>query len=313
MNSANGEPQSDNQPEGADAAGRPAWVSDELFPFTSRFLEIDGHRLHYVDEGPRSDRPTLLMLHGNPTWSFLFRHLISGLSGDIRCVAVDYPGFGLSAAAAGYGFRPEEHARVVESFVDRLGLASYVPVVGDWGGPIGLWVAGRRPDRVAGLVIGNTFAWPVTGDRHFEVFSALLGGPLGRLAIRYGNVFVTRVMPRLHVRSRLTDAEMEHYRRPFATRDSRRPTSVFPRCITSSAQFLAEVEQGLQRLSETPALIVWGDRDPAFRPSERERFERVLSDHTTIELPGAGHYLPEEAPDEIVAAIRRWPGVSASP
>ena len=88
---------------------RPTWVDDELYPFRSRFVEIDGHVLHYVDEG---EGPTLLLYHGNPTWSFLYRDVVAGLCDRFRCVAFDYPGFGLSSAAAGYGFTVAEHADV---------------------------------------------------------------------------------------------------------------------------------------------------------------------------------------------------------
>ena len=94
-----------------DANGRPKWVSAALFPYESHFIDVEGCRVHYVDEG---DGPVLLLLHGNPTWSFLYRHLIGGLRDRFRCIAVDLPGFGLSRAAPGYGFTPAEHAGVVE-------------------------------------------------------------------------------------------------------------------------------------------------------------------------------------------------------
>lgn len=125
-------------------SGRPDWLSDELFPYESRFLELDGCRLHYVDEGRG---PILLLLPGNPTWSFLYRHLVVRLRHRFRCVAVDYPGFGLSSSRPGYGFTPAEHAAVVEQVVAELGLDSFTPVVHDWGGPIGLAVASRHSER----------------------------------------------------------------------------------------------------------------------------------------------------------------------
>jgi hypothetical protein len=104
---------------------RPAWVNDELFPFESRFVEIDGALVHHIDEG---EGPVFLGLHGNPTWSFLYRHIVQGLEGQFRCLALDYPGFGLSTAPAGYRYTVAEHARVVESFIERLGLST----AGSW-------------------------------------------------------------------------------------------------------------------------------------------------------------------------------------
>ena len=157
-------------------SGPPAWLDTSLFPFRSRFLEVDGCRVHYVDEG---DGPPLLLLHGNPTWSFLYRDIVRGLRGRFRCIALDYPGFGLSAAREGYEFTPAEHADVVEQFLLALDLSDVTIMVQDWGGPIGLGLASRHPGRFRALVIGNTWAWPVNGEPTFERFSRLMGGPVG--------------------------------------------------------------------------------------------------------------------------------------
>lgn len=273
------------------------------FPYASRFVEIAGARVHYVDEGAG---PVLLMLHGNPTWSFVFRHLIAGLRDYFRCIAVDLPGFGRSVAAPGYGFLPEEHAHVIADFVDALALERYTPVVQDWGGPIGLHVAAREPARIERLVIGNTWCWPVNGDFHFEAFSRTMGGPLGRVAIRRANAFVNAFMPAGVKRHRLEPSVLEAYRRPLATPDARMPSWIFPREIVKSRRFLAACEAALPALATTEALIVWGDADVAFRAKERERWETILPHHCTVVLRGAGHYIWEDAPDEIVAAIRAW-------
>ena len=135
---------------------RPAWVPEDLYPFESRHAEVDGSRVHYVDEG---GGPPLLLLHGNPTWSFLYREIVLGLRDRFRCIALDLPGFGLSTAAPGYGFTPAEHADVVERFVLTLDLNDAAMMVQDWGGPIGFAVATRHPDRFSGFVVGNTWAF----------------------------------------------------------------------------------------------------------------------------------------------------------
>lgn len=293
------------EPERSTVADRPGWVDPAHFPFTSRYLDVAGCRLHYVDEG---DGPVLLLLHGNPTWSFLYRHLIPALRDEFRCIALDYPGFGLSTAPPGYGSTPEEHAGVVAGFVEHLDLSGYVPFLHDWGGPIGLSVAARAPERVAGLVIGNTFAWPVTGVWHFEWFSRLFGGALGRVGIRYGNAFVNLLLRAGTRRRRLSRAEMAHYRRALPTPRAREVTWVLPRAMRASEAFLAEVDAGLSGLAHLPALIVWGEADIAFREAERRRFQDVFGRHRVVELAGAGHYIQEDAPDEIAAAVRTWWG-----
>lgn len=120
------------------------WLSKHLYPFTHRHVDVDGTRVHYVDEG--EGRP-LLFVHTNPDYSFLFRQQIQALQADYRCLAVDLPGFGLSTAGRGYGFTPAEHATVVARFAARLDVRDAVLVVHDWGGPIGLEAAATAPDR----------------------------------------------------------------------------------------------------------------------------------------------------------------------
>jgi haloalkane dehalogenase len=287
----------------ASASVAPSWLPRELFPYESRFVEIEGHRLHYVDEG---SGPTLLLFHGNPTWSFLYRDIIARLRPRFRCVAVDYPGFGLSRAADNYDFLPASHARVVDGFVRAIGLAEFAVMVQDWGGPIGLWVAAQHAAQVRGLVIGNTWAWPIDGDPHFERFSKLAGGRVAAFAVRHFNAFVNVMMPMGVQRGKLDPRAMAAYRGPFPTKDSRAPTNVFPREIRGSSAFLGDVQTGLAALAAKPALILWGDRDDAFREQERQRFETVFPNHRTVILRGAGHYIQEDAPAEIAEAIAQW-------
>jgi haloalkane dehalogenase len=285
-------------------AVRPVWVDEQLFPFESRFVDVAGARVHYVDEG---DGPVFIGLHGNPTWSFLYRHIVQGLKDRFRCIALDYPGFGLSAAPPGYGYTIAEHARIVEGFVEHLGLDDVTLMVQDWGGPIGFWVATRQPERFRAFVIGNTWAWPLTGDRRAEWFSKILGSAVpGGLLVRRADIFTNVFMQAGSRRRGLTPAERAMYKRPHPTPESRLPVHVMPREILGAHRLLADVERGLDRLADKPALIVWGDKDPAFREPIRLRWERTFPNHRTEILHGASHYIQEDAPDEIVAAVRAW-------
>jgi haloalkane dehalogenase len=278
------------------------WIPRDLYPFESRYAEVAGARVHYVDEG---SGPPLLLLHGNPTWSFLYRDLIEGLRDRFRCIAPDYPGFGLSEAPPGYSFTPAEHAHVIEQFLAQLDLREVTMMVQDWGGPIGFAAATRHPDRFAAFVIANTWAWPKS-DLGTQVFSRFLGGPIGKRLILRRNFFVERIVPAGVRRKKLSERVMNAYRGPFPTPESRRPTHVFPREILASRPFLAEVADRLPALGERPALIVWPTKDVAFRAPERERWEKVFPDHSTVTLEGAGHYAQEDAGEEIVAAIGNW-------
>jgi haloalkane dehalogenase len=278
------------------------WIPKQLYPFDDHYADVEGARVHYVDEG---DGPPLLLLHGNPTWSFLWRDVIKGLSDRYRCIAPDHPGFGLSQAPAGYGFTPAEHARVLERLVLELDLRDATLLVQDWGGPIGFSVATRQPDRFKAFVVGNTWAWPKS-DPGTQIFSRFLGGPIGRRMIVGRNFFVEKIIPGGVRRKKLSDEVMNAYRGPFATKQSRLPMWVFPREILGSRDFLAEIERGLPSVSDRPALIVWPTKDVAFKEPERKRWEQIFTNHKTVLIDGAGHYVPEDAPEEIVAAVRDW-------
>lgn len=277
-------------------------VDPALFPYPPHYLELEnGAKIHYVDEG---DGPVLLLLHGNPTWSFLYRHLIVELKRDFRVVAPDYPGFGLSTAPRRYGFTAGEQAASMIEFVQKLGLQEVTLMVQDWRGPIGFAIAEREPERIHGFIIGNTWAWPLERTGH-KVFSKLMGGWPGQFAAWCCNgvvrFFLSKGMER-----ELSDAELNMYLAPFEARASRVPTHIFPAQLWDANDFLKPVYAGLPALSGHPALIVWGLEDFAFREPERTRFESLFPEHRTLLLEHAGHFIQEDAPEEIVAAIRDW-------
>lgn len=281
---------------------RPDWVDDELFPFESRFLDIDGHTVHYVDEGVG---PTLLFLHGNPTWSFVYRDVIKQLRGDFRCMAVDYPGFGLSVATPGYGHLPAEHAHVITRFIDELSISGATLVVHDWGGPIGLSALAARPAAFERLVLGNTSAWPADALA-VKIMSHVMGGPLGSLLIRHFNLFVNAMIPAGHRLRKPSGPEMAHYRRALASPQRRDASAIFPRQITASREFLAGVESALPAFSALPTLLIWGGADFAFGADELRRFTDTFVDHHVELIEGAGHFVQSDAPAEFAAAIRNW-------
>ena len=284
---------------------RPGWVDDELYPFADRWEEVEGADVHFIDEG--SGTP-ILMVHGNPTWSFLYRDIVKELRDDFRCVAVDLPGFGLSGAPEGFGFRAAEHARVLAALIERLDLRDYILMGQDWGGPIGLAAAGRQPDRVAGLVLGNTFAWSMGGHRPVSyLWSLSIGGIPGRYVVEHLNAFVEVAMRLGARRNRPSGRVLEHYRRPFPTAASRRPTWVFAREVTGAGDFLEdEAHAALRALADRPALLPWGDGDPVLPASERDRMASELRHARVHPLRGAGHFIQEDAPGEIAAAVRSW-------
>ncbi|MCG8424460.1 MAG: alpha/beta fold hydrolase [Proteobacteria bacterium] len=283
-------------------------VSEKLYPFESHWCEVDRIPVHYIDEG---SGPTLLFLHGNPTWSFLYRDIVAALRGDYRCVAIDYPGMGLSGKPRDFGrsdykFTPAEHSAVVERIVEALDLRDITLMVQDWGGPIGLGFATRQPERIRRLVIGNTWAWPAD-HLDMKVFSTVLGRGPGRLLVMRRNAFVKWLLPSgINRKERLTPDVLAAYEGPYPTPKDREPTAVFPRAIVASRHYLAEVESGLHRLADKPVKLVWGNRDRAFRKRELERWRALFPQASLEMLDGANHFIQEDAPEQISAAIRTF-------
>ena len=273
--------------------------SPELYPFESKWFESTVGKVHYIDEG--SGRP-ILFLHGNPTWSFLYRGIISLLKDRFRCVAVDYPGFGLSVHPDGYGYTSKEHAGIVGELVDELGLEDMIVMGQDWGGPIGTSVAIERKDRVSGMVIGNTLAWKMD-ILQMRVFSRIMSSPPLQWAILSRNLFVEPMIP-LGVERKLSREEMEHYRSVQPDRAARRGVAEFPREIIAADSWLEELGAGLPALGDKPLLLVWGMKDFAFRPKVFiPQWQSHFKDNVLVELPNASHYIQEDAPEEIANAI----------
>lgn len=280
----------------------PFCVPVELFPVEHRFVDVKGARLHYVDEGSGD---TLLLLHGNPSWSFLYRKIIAGLKADFRCIALDFPGYGMSDPPSGYGFTPREHSAVLEAFVDHLGLKDLTLMVQDWGGPIGLGLGGRRPELVRALIIGNTFAWPLNGEWRVRVFSWVMGGPVGRRLTAEFN-FVPRFFFARGLATTTAPEVLNAYLAPWRDRARRAPAVIAPGQLVAASKYLSEVEASLAQLADRPVLIVWGTKDFAFREPARVRFERAFPRHRTVLLDEASHFLQEDAGERIADAFRAF-------
>ncbi len=286
---------------------RPAGIVDftpdpTLYPFESKWFSSSVGPVHYIDEG--EGRP-LLLLHGNPDWSFLYRKIVLALRGEFRCVVPDYPGFGLSIHPDGYRYSAAEHASVISELVDHLDLSGMVVVGQDWGGPIGMDIASRRADRVAGLVMGNTWFWKVD-DRRMKVFSRGMGLAPTQWLITKRNFFVTGLMRRM-VRVSLSDKEFAHYTDVVPTPESRAGIAEFPKQILDAGSWLAELELRVRdNLVGKPMVLVFGRKDRALASDGViARWRRMFPDATYVDLPEAGHYFQEDAPDAVAEAIKQ--------
>jgi pimeloyl-ACP methyl ester carboxylesterase len=281
----------------------PAWLDRAEYPFTSRFIEIEGARMHYVDEG---QGPPLLLVHGTPTWSFLYRHLVKGLRDRFRCVAPDHLGFGLSDKPAGDAYRPADQARRLATFVAALGLEDLTLAVHDFGGPIGLAWALDRPASVRRLVIFNTWMWSLAGDRTVARASRLLSSAVGRVLYeRLG--FSLNVLFRRAVkdRTRYTRAVHAQYAAPLRDPAARHATWIYARELLGSSDWFAGLWQRRERLETIPALLAWGTKDPAFG-RHLPRWRSVFRRAEVLAWDDVGHAPPEERGPESAAAIARF-------
>jgi haloalkane dehalogenase len=280
---------------------KPNWLNETEYPFKSNFIDLDMGKMHYIDEG---EGGPIVMIHGNPTWSYLYRHLIKGLSEKYRCIAMDHIGFGLSDKPESWSYKPEDHARNLEILLEKLNLKSITLVGQDWGGPIGLSYAVNNPEKVKSLVIMNTWMWSAKGDPHFEKFSGFMGGTVGRFLIKNFNFFASTVMKKAYGNVRkLTPEIHDHYKKALPTKMSRKGSWVFPKEIIGSTEWVNSLWEKRDAIKDKPTKLIWGMKDIAFRENELKKWEELFSNSSTIRLEHVGHYVQEEMGAELCPVI----------
>ncbi|MBK9175813.1 MAG: alpha/beta fold hydrolase [Flavobacteriales bacterium] len=284
----------------------PSWLDRTAYPFTCRTYHHPDGRMHYVDEG---HGPVLLFVHGTPDWSFGFRHLIEAFSATHRCVAVDHLGFGLSDKPRTADFTVAAHAKRLQGLIDHLGLRDLTLVVTDFGGGIGLQHALRHPENVKGLVIYNTWLWPLNEDKRFAKPARIARSWFGRmLYLRFG-FSVNVMMPSAYGdRKKLMKAVHAHYRNALPDAQSRIATHALAKEILDAEPFWAAQWNQVERLRRIPALLCWGMKDKFIPPDFLDRWKRALPNAEVKTFPDAGHFLHEEAHAELSAALRAFVG-----
>ena len=271
------------------------------FPYVPRYVELGGLRTHYLDEG--AGEP-ILLLHGEPTWSFLYRSMIAALRPRFRCIAPDYIGFGRSdklTEVAAYSFA--FHYGWLERFVDALELTDLTVVVQDWGGPLGLRYATRHRERVARLVILNTGL--MSGE------ASTLSPGLVRwreYALRTPDLPVGQVIRRSAVdRERISPTIVAAYDAPFPTMEAKAGARAFPALIPTTpdapgAAEMRETREALRSWSK-PALVCFSDSDPVFSPAVGRSFVDLIPTARFSLIAGAGHFLQEEKGADVASCI----------
>lgn len=287
-----------------DRAGRRVGFADE-YPFRSHWFRSGSHIQHYIDEGTG---PVLLMVHGNPTWSFAWRRLVRNLSRNYRVIAVDHLGCGFSEKPQGDFYTLDQHIRRLEALVSVLNLQHVTLFAHDWGGAIGMGCAGRHPERFDRFVLMNTAAFRSTRiPLRIAVCRIPLLGPFGVQGL---NLFSLAAL-KMAVTKPLSRAVKTGLLAPWDSVANRIAVREFVLDIPMqpghrSYQTLVEVEDSLKAHTQKPMQLIWGMQDWCFSPEFLSEFQTRFPDASVHEIRQAGHYVFEDAADEVLEVSRRF-------
>jgi haloalkane dehalogenase len=278
------------------------WLDATLYPFPTRRFTTASGALSYVDVGRG---PTVLLVHGTPSWSFEWRNVISALSKYNRVVAPDHLGFGLSDKPESADLTPRAHADRLRALVEHLDLKEVTLVVHDFGGPIGLPLA-LEGDRVARVVLLNSWMWSNESDPGVARVDRLVRSWLGRFLYLRLNASPRWILPAaLGKGTKLTKAEHRHYVAPFDAPDARMAPYALALALGGENPYYASLWSKRAALAKLPMTIVWGEKDPAFGAQHLARWTAAFPEARIVRLPSVGHFPAEEAPSAVVDAIQR--------
>jgi len=269
--------------------------------------------MHYLDEGPR-DAPPVLMLHGNPTWSFYYRNLITALSGAFRCIAPDHIGCGLSDKPGDeqYDYRLASRIADIDALIDHLNLDQPITlVVHDWGGMIGFAWAVMNPQRIAKLVILNTAAFPLPEEKRMPPALSLVRDlKLGEFLVLRFNAF-SGIAARVAFKKPVPKEVRKSYTLPYDSPASRIATARFVQDIPLSEKdpgfdILLRTAEHLHLLKDKPCLIAWGEKDFVFDKTFLDKWLEYYPDAEIHRFADCGHYILEDGGPALIDTIRNF-------
>lgn len=279
----------------------------EQYPFESHWRDLDGLQYHYIDEG---EGTPILFVHGNPTWSFAFRKLVTGLSNEFRCIAVDHIGCGLSDKPQDYEYRLATHIDNLCHLIEELDLDHITLVAHDWGGAIGMGAAVRMSARISKIVLMNTAAFP--SEFIPKRIAACRIPILGVIGVRGFNAFAGAAITQAVADKNVwTPASKAGYLAPYNNWANRVAVHRFVQDIPMndshpSYATLQEIAEQLDLFNDTPIKLIWGMQDWCFHPGFLKEFQNRWPHAETVELDHAHHYLFEDDPQRCLDEIRQF-------
>lgn len=286
---------------------------DKLYPFEGHYLERPAGRLHYVDEGTG---PPVVMVHGNPTWSFYYRNLILRLRGQHRCIALDHMGCGFSdkPSLKQYDYQLDSRIEDLTALLDTIVPEGQIDlVVHDWGGAIGFGWATAFAHRIRRLVVLNTAAFPNPKDMGLPFTLWLIRNtPLGKLLVQGANAFAVGAT-RMAVKKPMSAELRAAYTAPYDSWDNRLATFEFVKNIPLRPKdegyaTLERMGRGLAQFDGTPTLVCWGAKDFVFDDAFLDEWRRRLPSAEVVYYPEAGHYILEDECESVCERVEEFLG-----
>ena len=285
---------------------QPLWLNKRLFPFESKWIEVEGDQLHYIDEGKGE---TILFVHGTPEWSFGWRDLVKELKNSYRCIAFDLLGFGLSDKPHNGDYTCEAHYKRLEKFIQQLNLKNFNLIANDFGGGISLPYVINHPENVKKIMLFNTWMWSLKSDKHYSSPAKVMNTFLGKIMYLNFNFPVNIIMPAAFGdKKKLTKAIHAHYKNALPNAASRVGAYSFTKELMSASEWWQSNWNQLDKIANKPFLIFWGMKDSFVPPKELEKWKSKLPTAKVVVYKDAGHFVQEEKPEEMVGEIRLFLG-----
>jgi pimeloyl-ACP methyl ester carboxylesterase len=282
------------------------WLDTLEYPFQSHYFQINGSKMHYIDEG---EGPVLLFVHGTPSWSFDFRKQIKELSKQYRCIAIDHIGFGLSDKPRDFDYSTQAHSKRLEQFILDKKLENICLLVHDFGGPIALHVALKYPQKFSKIIMLNTWMWSSADDPDFIKFSKILKSPLLPFLYKRLNFSPRFVLPKSFGDKKLKPSLKKQYTKPFANTNERNGALAFARSLLNDQEWFEQIWQQKEVFYNTPILVIWGMKDPVIKAHNLEKLMGAFPHAQLVKLESCGHFPQEEEAEKCTLAIQRFLGM----